>query len=105
METSTSPDIENFIESLEGNTIVKVIRTIELLKAFGHEIGMPHSKKITADMFELRIRGRQEVRIFYTFYKKSAYLLHGFIKKTRKIPPKELNTALIKLKLLTQYHI
>ena len=82
-----------------------MIRTIELLKTFGYGIGMPHSKKIAANIFELRIRGQQEVRIFYTFHKESAHLLHGFIKKTQKIPPKEFNIAQIKLKLLTQYHI
>ena len=105
METSTTPDIEKFIESLDDDTIVKVVRTIELLKTFGHDISMPYSKKITANIFELRIRGRQEVRIFYTFYKNSACLLHGFVKKTPKIPAKELKTAQIKLRLLTQYHI
>ena len=54
---------------------------------------MPHSKKITGDLFELRIRGRQEIRILYTFYRSQIILLHGFIKKTPKIPPKELKIA------------
>ncbi len=90
-----------FIQSLTRSTIAKVLRTIDLLEEFGSKLGMPHSKKAGKGLFELRIRGTQEVRIFYTFYQDSVVLLHGFTKKTRQIPKKELKIALKKLKLLT----
>ncbi len=90
--------LENFIASLEKLTIAKVLRTIDLLEKFGHLLGMPHSKKIGRCLFELRIRGIQKIRIFYTFYDKKIVLLHGFIKKTNHIPTRELQTAKQKLK-------
>ena len=93
--------IEKFIASLEKSTIAKVLRTIDLLEAFGYQLGSPHTKKLTENLFELRIRGKQEVRIFYTFYKSKIVLLHGFIKKSPKIPQKELQLAFKKLKSLT----
>ena len=93
--------IEKFIASLEKSTIAKVLRTIDLLEAFGYLLGSPHTKKLTENLFELRIRGKQEVRIFYTFYKNKIVLLHGFIKKSPKIPQKELQLAFKKLKSLT----
>ncbi len=86
--------IEKFIASLEKATIAKVLRTLNLLEKFGHQLGMPHSKKVAAELFELRIRGVQEVRIFYMFSKGSIVLLHGFIKKSSRIPPKELAAAI-----------
>lgn len=92
--------LEHFITSLEKPTIAKVLRTIDLLEEFGHRLGIPHSKKVAPDLFELRIRGRQEVRIFYTFRHGSAELFHGCIKKSRAIPRRELMAALQKLKLI-----
>lgn len=92
--------LERFIKSLEKSTIAKVLRTLNLLEKFGYELGLPHSKKISNRLYELRIRSAQEVRIFYTFCKSQIFLLHGFIKKTQKVPQKEIHTALQKLKTL-----
>ena len=97
MEIQTDIKVEEFIRSLEKLAIAKVVRTIDLLETFGNNLGMPHSKKVAEKLFELRISGRQEIRIFYTFHKGSACLLHGFIKKSRKTPQRELNNALARL--------
>ena len=93
--------VEDFILSLEKQTTAKVLRVIDLLGKFGHHLSLPHSKKISADLFELRIRGRQEVRIFYTFQQGSAVILHGFIKKSQVTPAREIEQAKKKLKGLT----
>ena len=93
--------IEQFILSLDKSTVAKTLRTIDLLEEFGHKLGMPHSKKIDKNLFELRIRGKQEVRIFYGFHKNSIILLHGFIKKSQKIPEREIFTASQRLRVLT----
>ena len=89
--------LENFISNLEKAAIAKVLRTIELLDQFGYELGMPHSKKVADKLFELRVRGQQEVRILYTFHQNTIILLHGFVKKSQSIPSKELKTAQNKL--------
>ncbi len=94
--------VEKFIKSLDGKTQAKLIRIIELLKEYGLDIGMPHSKYVKNGIFELRIRGKVEVRIFYVVQKKTIILLHGFIKKTNKIPDKELRLTLSRAKQLTK---
>ena len=86
-------DLEVFISNLEENTIAKLLRTIDLLEQFGYKLALPHSKKISNRLFELRIRGKIEVRIFYTFYAGGIVLLYGFIKKTQKSPKKYLLQA------------
>lgn len=93
--------LEKFIHSLDESTTAKVLRTIDLLEMFGHNLTLPHSKKVHSQLFELRVRGKQEVRIFYTFYKNEVILLHGFVKKSKRLPKKEINTALQKLQYLT----
>ncbi|MBI5793485.1 type II toxin-antitoxin system RelE/ParE family toxin [Candidatus Uhrbacteria bacterium] len=94
--------IEKFISSLDQSTIAKVLRTIDLLTKFGHTLGMPHSKPLMGGLFELRIRGVQEVRILYAFHSHGAILVHGFVKKSQKIPERELSVALSKKKLLDE---
>ncbi len=92
--------LKKFIFGLQKPTIAKVLRTINLLEKFGQKLGLPHAKKISAHLFELRIFGKQEVRIFYSFHKSQILLLHGFVKKSQKIPPKEIKITLRKLKTL-----
>ena len=79
---------------LQDDTQAKLLRQIKLLEEFGPQTGMPHAKPIGDGLYELRVRGKQEVRILYIFVKRSAiYLLHGFLKKTEAIPNRELNIA------------
>lgn len=92
--------LEDFINKLDKPVISKTLRTIDLLEKFGRDLGLPHSKKVSARLFELRIHGAQNVRIFYTFHKSKIFLLHAFIKKSQKIPQRELNNAFQKLKNL-----
>ncbi len=93
--------LEKFIGKLEKPTIAKVLHTVDLLEQFGCNLQMPHSKKIKNNFFELRVRGQQEVRIFYTFHQQQIILLHGFVKKSQKTPKKEIELALQKLRVLT----
>lgn len=101
MQIHIEDEVQKFIESLETQTIAKTLRTIDLLERFGNKLTMPHSKKISVSLFEIRMRGQQEVRIFYCFHKGIICLLHGFIKKSQKTPNKELRSAQAKYKALT----
>ena len=48
--------VEAFIKSLDESTIAKAIHEIDLLEKHGAHLAMPHSKKLTSNLFELRIR-------------------------------------------------
>lgn len=85
--------VEGFINSLEKPTIAKIIQDLELLEQHSFLLSMPYSKKIAPDLFELRTRGKQEIRLFYTFKNKQIIVFYGFIKKTQKTPLKELHQA------------
>lgn len=62
---------------------------------------MPYSKKLLSNLYELRVRGQQEVRIFYCFHQDQAIIVHAFIKKSQKTPTKEIETALKRIEQLT----
>ena len=93
--------VKEFIKTLSPSTIAKIMHTIDLLEQYGSFLNMPHSKKVANNLYELRIRGKQEIRIFYVFKEKDIYLLHAFQKKGQKTPSKELKTALSRMRLLT----
>lgn len=61
--------VEEFFDSLEARTKLKINHAIELLETFGLEGGYPHVKKITG------------------------LILHGFKKKKQKTPTKEIKIA------------
>ena len=92
--------VEKFIRELDDITYAKVIRMTELLEQYENHLGLPHSKKLMKDIFELRIQGNPAVRLLYAFRDTGAIILHGFIKKTQKTPGKELEIAIRKLKSL-----
>jgi phage-related protein len=58
----------------------------------------PFSKKIGNNLFELRVRGNNAIRLIYCFSKKRIVVLHAFKKKTNKIPQRELKTAVDRMK-------
>ena len=85
--------ITSFLDSLDVISRAKTLRMVRILSEFGHELHMPHSKSIGRGLYELRVRGNPQIRIFYAFSKSNIVLLHGFIKKSQKIPQKELQRA------------
>jgi len=92
--------VEEFIVSKSPQTKAKIAHLINLLETHGNILGMPHSKQLIKNLYELRIRGKEEIRILYCFKGKDIYLLHGFKKQTRKTPNKEIEIALKRMKLL-----
>ena len=88
-----SNDLVAFIDRLDKPTISKVLRSIDLLRDFGNALRMPHSRYIGYQLFELRIRGQQEVRIIYAFQNESAILIHGYVKKSQHMPKREFLIA------------
>jgi len=89
--------LDEFIELLSETAKGKTLNTIDLLEKHGKNLGMPHSKKINKELFELRVKGGLEIRILYGIIKGRAYLVHGFVKKSNKTSKREIDTALKRL--------
>ena len=87
--------VKEFIDSLELKTQAKVYDAINLLRNFGIRLGPPHVKKVTGtEIWELRILGADNIRVFYiAITGKTFLILHGFKKKKDKTPPKEIRIA------------
>ncbi len=99
-ETSqgNSPIFE-FIQSLNVKVQNKIADVLDLLEEHGILLGYPHSKKLTGTpLWELRILGSDNIRIFYVaIINRRFLLLHGFQKKKQKTDTREIKTAINRL--------
>ena len=86
---------EEFIDSLDVKMRAKVFGRLELLEEHGSELGMPFSRHLDDGIFELRtVVGNNITRILYFFVVgRRVILTHGFAKKTRKTPAREIDRA------------
>ena len=92
--------LEKQILDLPDGLLARYLRLTELILEFGPNLGLPHTKAIKDGLFELRVKSKEGIaRIFYcTIIDKKIYMLHAFIKKSQKIPSKELKIAMKRMK-------
>ena len=87
--------VQEFIDSLDTRSKAKIARTLDLLEQFGIKLGMPYAKHVEGDLWELRTRvGSNQYRLIYLLFTGRVFiLLHGFMKKSGRIPQQDLRTA------------
>lgn len=74
----------------------KILAYMAALAEYGTRIGKPIVKHIDGNLWELRPLSN---RIFFFYWKDNKFvLLHHYIKKSQKAPPKEINKARLNLK-------
>lgn len=80
---------------LPETLLAKYFKLTDLMHTYGANLGEPHTKAMGDGLFELRLKGKEGIaRVFYcTRVGKTIYMLHCFIKKSQKTPPKELKLA------------
>ncbi len=80
----------------DRKTIGEDIKTVE----YGWPIGMPHVKTVGDGLFEVRsnLSDKRISRVLFVIYKNLMVLLHGFIKKDKKIPQNDLRLAKNRMK-------
>jgi len=95
------PDfVQSFFDTLDLNVRAKLLELFEIVELGDYVELMSHSKKIEDGIYELRIKSILHARIFFTFRDRQMFVLHAIIKKTWKIPSKELDIVRRRLKLL-----
>ncbi|MCD7824099.1 MAG: type II toxin-antitoxin system RelE/ParE family toxin [Oscillospiraceae bacterium] len=98
-------EIEQYLDELAEKSVTsktdrinrtKILTYLSALSQYGTRVGQPTVKHIEGNIWELR---PLKNRIFFFFWKDNKFvLLHHFIKKSQKTPPKELEQARLKLK-------
>jgi phage-related protein len=74
----------------------KIVAYFDLLEELGTRVGKPVTKHLDGEIWELRPNSN---RILYAYYKDNTFImLHQFVKKTQKTPPREIEKAIRNLK-------
>lgn len=87
--------VEDFLNSLNVKMRAKMFGMIGLLQEKGNQLREPYSKHLDEGIFELRCKvGSNITRVLYFFYYEGQIVLtNGFVKKTQKTPPGEIELA------------
>jgi phage-related protein len=93
--TYYSEAVRDWIDSLPVGIRAMFTRITERMMISGPSLGMPYTRALGDDLFEIRAKGREVIaRVFYcTIVGNTIIMLHGFVKETQKTPPRELETA------------
>ena len=96
--SSGNEPVRRWLKSLSAahkKAIGEDVKTVQ----FGWPLGMPLVEKLQPYLWEVRSKVPNGIaRVLFTVDGKTMILLHGFIKKTRKIPQNEINTARARLR-------
>jgi phage-related protein len=95
--------VRDWLKALDAHdrkTIGADIKTVQ----FGWPLGMPLVRKMSNDLWEVRIRLPGRIaRVLFTVYEGEMVLLHGFIKKTQQTPKDDLELAKNRLRQLRSF--
>jgi len=90
-----SSDVEERILTLPSGLLARYLRLTDMMIEHGSNLGLPHTKALSNGLLELRLKNKEGIgRVFYcTKVGKNIVMLHSFVKKSQKIPKKEMDIA------------
>jgi len=89
-------DVLALPDTLQARYIGLTARMIE----HGPNLGLPHTDALGGGLFELRLKGAEGIaRVMYCLMiERQILVLHVFVRKTQKTPPRELRIARQRMK-------
>ena len=81
--------------NLPSSTLAQLLRVLDLAEIYGANLGRPHSAPLGDGLFEFRAKGKEGIArsIFVCVAGKKIIILHSIVKKSSKIPRKDLELA------------
>jgi len=93
--------ITKFLDECSDSLRTKILRQFMYVREFGLSPKIPNIKKVTGtDFWELRILGKDNIRIFCISKEKDIHIIHIFAKKKQKTPIKEIKIAMERIRSL-----
>lgn len=94
--TDEKVPIKDWLDDLTKKDRRKCLERVERLRGEGHELDRPLAAYLKDGIYELRVKsGNVNYRMLYFFHEGRAVVItHGLVKKTQKVPPKEIDRAI-----------
>ena len=87
--------MDEYLDSLPNRLRVWTLRSLVRLQKYGNQLREPFTKPVGNGLFELRCAADgMQGRCFFFFNGDRIVVTHGFVKKTKKTPRRELERAL-----------
>ena len=95
-----SVEVEERILTLPDLLAARYVVLTRRMIAVGPNLGLPHTDSFGEGLFELRLKGAEGIaRVFFcTMLGRRIMILHSFVKKTSKTPPREIEIARKRMK-------
>jgi phage-related protein len=95
-----SEKVENKTLSFPKGILAKLLHVMEMIEEFGPAPGMSYTTPLGGGLFEIRAKGEEGIgrSLSCAVKGKEIIVLHSFVKKSRKIPKKELDLARNRMK-------
>lgn len=92
--------LQDAVLGLPVGLLARYLQLTDRMMQFGPDLGMPHTRAMGSGLFELRLKSQEGIgRVFYcTLVKRRIVMLHQFVKKSDKTPPKDLAVARKRMK-------
>ena len=92
--------LQSAILALPRGLLARYLHLTDRMVEYGPDLGMPHTRAMGSGLFEVRLKSQEGIgRVFYcTVIGSKIVMLHQFVKKTEKTPPKELAVARRRMK-------
>lgn len=83
------------VAGLSFDMRTRYVAYTERMKQFGANLGLPHTRAMGGDLFELRLKDATGIaRVFCcVVHERKIVMLHSFIKKTQATPKRDLEIA------------
>jgi phage-related protein len=95
-----SEEVEEQILALPDSLAARYIVLTRRMVAIGANLGLPHTDSFGDGLFELRLKGSEGIaRVFFcTLIGRRIVMLHSFVKKSQKTPPRQIEVARRRMK-------
>lgn len=92
--------LQEAVLALPAGLLGRYLHLTDRMLQYGPDLGMPHTRAMGDGLFELRLKSQEGIgRVFYCLLvKQRIVMLHQFVKKTDKTPPRELKIARRRMK-------
>ncbi|MBO8087726.1 MAG: type II toxin-antitoxin system RelE/ParE family toxin [Marichromatium sp.] len=92
--------VKEWIDSIGAEPKAEVFRIFEMLSKYGTNLGLPFVRPIENKIYEVRAKDKSGIYrvLYFAHTQKTFVMLHGFQKKTRTTPRKEIEIARKRMK-------
>ncbi|MEA1990590.1 MAG: type II toxin-antitoxin system RelE/ParE family toxin [Thermodesulfobacteriota bacterium] len=96
--------VEKKTLSFPKGILANFLHIVEMIEEYGPSLGKPYTAPLGNGFFEVRAKGKEGIgrSLFSTIKGQEIIILHSFIKKSQKIPKKEIDLARKRMKEVKQ---